>query len=735
MDELLLPVAECVEDLSSSTKKSKPEQTSSGSGRTAFYIASAIGLAIFFGTYFGASLTLQQTICVFVIYLAMTSMACFNIASDLAMFTASVILLATEVITRDQFLQGFGNSSVVCVGLLLVVAKGVEETGALERLVKFFLGKPKSRTAAQLVMMIPVLLISAFLSNTACVAMMIPIIQSWSDSINQSRSQLLLPLSYVSMMGGCLSLIGSSNNLVAYEKAKDYEPDINIGMFDVAMAGVPMTICGIIYMVCTSKHLLPSGGDEVAGGGTEGDNNNGAGTRRDQRYSMCFWVQKAKSGRPNDVYGLTPSQVVFDRPGLSFVRRHCLEGDDGVDLMLDAPFSEGELLVFKGTAGRLAQLQKTPGLVLATKEIEKLSFARVKHKADNKLSKRRHRRIIEAVIDVNSPLVGKTIKEVAFRQSYNAVVVARRPGITFSGGGGGGGVTKQRSVSSCGERNSLANRLQEEGLEMNPKVDGDSYVNLSFSECDCNTSWGAVKFCPGDSLLLVASSSFVKQYSNSSKFALVTELSNSKPPRNDTSKDLLRVWITWGMLAMIIGVSAYDDTRLLEMCVITVVVQIYFQMMTLEEAWSAVKGGTLLTIASSFSLGNAIQSSGLADIIADEICLISEPFGKIGLIAVVYFVTSLLSILVSNTAVVIFVFDPVAKAADKVGMELLPFVFILMIGSSAAYATPISYQTNLMVFAPGGYTFMDYVRFGGPLQLVSWVSTTIVVYLIWGRDD
>jgi di/tricarboxylate transporter len=112
---------------------------------------------------------LQQTICVCVIYLAMTSMACFNVASDLAMFTASVILLATEVITRDEFLQGFGNSSVVCVGLLLVVAKGVEETGALERLVKFCLGKPKNRVAAQLVMMVPVLLISAFLSNTACV--------------------------------------------------------------------------------------------------------------------------------------------------------------------------------------------------------------------------------------------------------------------------------------------------------------------------------------------------------------------------------------------------------------------------------------------------------------------------------------------------------------------------------------------------------------------------------------
>lgn len=94
---------------------------------------------------------------------------------------------------------------------------------------------------------------------------------------------------------------------------------------------------------------------------------------------------------------------------------------------------------------------------------------------------------------------------------------------------------------------------------------------------------------------------------------------------------------------------------------------------------------------------------------------------------------SFLSILVSNTAVVVFLFNPVATAASDAGMDLLPFVFVLMIASSAAYATPISYQTNLMVFGPGGYQFNDYLKFGGPLQIVSWVSTTIAVYAIWGE--
>ena len=294
-----------------------------------------------------AELTFAQSVCVETIYLAMTAMAAFNVASDLAMFSASVLLLATDVITRDEFLQGFGNSSVVCVGLLLVVAKGVEETGALERLVKFCLGKPTGKIKAQLVMMLPVLLISAFLSNTACVAMMIPIIQAWSDSIGQNRSQLLLPLSYVSMMGGCLSLIGSSNNLVAYEKAKEYDADIKIGMFDIAKVGIPMTLCGIIYMVTASSYLLPNGSSEEKTG-----RGNGTDDTSDQRYSMCFWVKKSKVGRPNEVYGLTPWEVMFDKPGLTFAQRHGFDGDSGNDLRLDEAFQEGELLVFKGTANR-----------------------------------------------------------------------------------------------------------------------------------------------------------------------------------------------------------------------------------------------------------------------------------------------------------------------------------------------------------------------------------------------
>lgn len=261
--------------------------------------------------------------------------------------------------------------------------------------------------------------------------------------------------------------------------------------------------------------------------------------------------------------------------------------------------------------------------------------------------------MIEAVVAMNSPLVGKKVKDVSFRQSYNAVIIARRQGL----GRGGMGVARSDAGETNGTRTYsrsnaevvVANFEGEDGQEEGSCGGGgggedgcNEYICLDtkgISSCDCNTSWGDAVFSPGDSLLMVASSGFAKLHASSRLFALVTELADSKPRRDDTWKDVGRMALTWVMLFAIIGVSAVDDSLLLEMCVITITIQIFFQMMTLDEAWGAVKGSTLLTIASSFSLGTAITECGLSDILANGINTIAAPFGKIGLIAVVYFVT------------------------------------------------------------------------------------------------
>jgi hypothetical protein len=170
------------------------------------------------------------------------------------------------------------------------------------------------------------------------------------------------------------------------------------------------------------------------------------------------------------------------------------------------------------------------------------SFAKLKYKSDNRLSKRRHRRIIEAVVAMNSPLVGKKVKDVSFRQSYNAVIIARRQGL---GRGRGGtrsdmGDTNTSRTYSKSNAEGVISSLEENTEEGEGK---NMYVCLDTKGargCDCNTSWGEVVFCPGDSLLMVASAGFSKLHATSRLFALVTELADSKPRRDDTWKDMAR---------------------------------------------------------------------------------------------------------------------------------------------------------------------------------------------------
>jgi hypothetical protein len=166
----------------------------------------------------------------------------------------------------------------------------------------------------------------------------------------------------------------------------------------------------------------------------------------------------------------------------------------------------------------------------------------MKYKSDNRLSKRRHRRIIEAVVAMNSPLVGKKVKDVSFRQSYNAVIIARRQGLRRGRGvtrSDMGDLNTSRTYSKSNEKDSVVD-LEEnaEGVK-----GGKTYICLDTKDapdCDCNTSWGEVVFCPGDSLLMVASAGFSKIHASSRLFALVTELADSKPRRDDNWKDLAR---------------------------------------------------------------------------------------------------------------------------------------------------------------------------------------------------
>jgi len=190
-----------------------------------------------------------------------------RIGPDWVMLTTLLVFMACEIVTVKDALAGFSNSGVLTVMSLFVVAEGVSRTGALDYYMGIILGKPKSIAGAQLRLMVPIAILSAFLNNTPIVAVMIPLTLRWAKNNGFPRQQMLIPLSYATILGGTCSLVGTSTNLVVSGLlAKDYpdEPAGSMGLFDISLFGVPNLLIGLSYIMFFSPFLLPNGGTTSA---------------------------------------------------------------------------------------------------------------------------------------------------------------------------------------------------------------------------------------------------------------------------------------------------------------------------------------------------------------------------------------------------------------------------------------------------------------------------------------
>mmetsp|Transcript_13946 Transcript_13946/g.31658 ORF Transcript_13946/g.31658 Transcript_13946/m.31658 type:complete len:1331 (-) Transcript_13946:148-4140(-) len=199
------------------------------------------------------------TVVLFFMFLALVS---DRMGADSVMITALTAFLASTIISVEEGLEGFANEGLLTVMVLFVVAEGIGKTGALDWYMQKLLGLPTSAASAQLRLMIPIAVVSAFLNNTPVVAVMIPIVQKWAKNIRQSPQQLLIPLSFASILGGTCTLIGTSTNLVVVGLLDERYPDddeISIGLFDLGQFGVPIAMAGVAYIIIASPFLLPGG--------------------------------------------------------------------------------------------------------------------------------------------------------------------------------------------------------------------------------------------------------------------------------------------------------------------------------------------------------------------------------------------------------------------------------------------------------------------------------------------
>ena len=293
------------------------------------------------------------------------------------------------------------------------------------------------------------------------------------------------------------------------------------------------------------------------------------------------------------------------------------------------------------------------------------------------------RRLIQAVVAKTGPLVGKSIRDIKFRSRYNAVVLA----------------------------------VHREGVRVHARI-------------------GDVVLHPGDVLLLDAGPDFHREAGHSgSGFALVSVLEDSAPPRLRLLVPVLVIAV-----AMIVFYTA-GVTELIIAAIFAAGIMIACGALSEQEARDAIKWDVIVTIAAAFGMSKALQNSGVAGVVAARLVRLAElsGTGRGGLLVAVYLATFVISNVVTNNAAAALMFPVAAEAAERQGESLASMSFLVMLAASASFMSPFGYQTNLMVYGPGGYVFKDFLRFGVPMQVVQMVVSVVVIvlgdtfwYVSWG---
>ena len=281
------------------------------------------------------------------------------------------------------------------------------------------------------------------------------------------------------------------------------------------------------------------------------------------------------------------------------------------------------------------------------------------------------RSLVEVAISPNSDLIGKTIREGRFRSFFGASVIA----------------------------------VARDGRRIQEKI-------------------GSIRLQPSDTLLLESEPSFIDRHRHSRDFLLVSELPDSSPPRHD------KAWLSWSILTAVVVSASFGWLSMINAAMLGAAAMLLTGCLNLSVARKSIDSQVLLSIAAAFALGRALQTTGAAEGVALQVMQLVAG-NPLLLLAATYLITSLLTELITNNAAAVLMFPIVMAAAEALGISYMPFVITIMMAASASFATPIGYQTNLMVYGPGGYRFSDYIRFGLPLNLLAGAVAVLVAPLVW----
>jgi di/tricarboxylate transporter len=570
-----------------------------------------------------------------------------RIRVDVVALIVMVTLILVGLVTPQEGISGFANEAMITVAAMFILSAGLLRTGgidALGRRLERWAGETEFRLL--LVTILMVIPLSAFINNTPVVVVMIPMVLGLVRKMKIAPSRVFMPLSFASQMGGTLTLIGTSTNLLVAGLVLELGME-RIGLFDITPAALVLAVVGVAYLLTVGRWLTPTRqttpdlissyelrqyltGLEVGAGSQLAGK-----SLRDARFGSNYGLQVIGIDRGGE-------RLAFPRGG--------------------TVVQAGDVLIVEGRIPDIAHIEEMAGLTIAGTQPDFPLAPGVGAAAAGAEA-----RLAEVIVPPRSDVVGRTLQQVNFRNRYGVPVL----GIQRHG-------------------QPLQGRMRDVVLE------------------------------PGDVLLVSGGNEELSALHSSGDLALLGAV---RMPR----KRLRKMKYAFAIIIAVVALAAFDIMPILVSAILGVVAMFLTGCITPDEAYEDIDWMVLVLLGAIIPLGLAMRNSGTAELIAGALVGLTRPLGPYGVLASFYLLTSVLTELISNNAAAV-VLTPIAIATGlALGVSPLPFIIAVMFAASNSFMTPIGYQTNTFIYGPGGYRFSDFLRVGGPLNLLLVITATLTI--------